>query len=576
MAEEQVKRRLAAILAADVVGYSRLMDQDEAGTLVALQTRRQNTIDPLVSQYEGRIFNVAGDAVLAEFASPVNAVECAIQIQSKMAEANRKEPDNRQVTLRIGVTLGDVMVDGGNLYGQGVNVAARLEGIADAGGVLVSGTAYDHVKGKIDTTFQDLGVRTLKNIQEPIRVYRVASTPKAPSQAPTTEIDRPSIAVLPFANMSGDPEQQYFSDGVTEDIITEISRSRSLLVIARNSSFQYRDKAVDVRQVARELSVRYLLEGSVRKMGPRVRITAQLIDTASGNHLWSERYDRDLEQLFEVQDEVTRTIVSTLAGRVEAAEIKSAMQRRTDNLAAYDVLLRGIELIRGYSPDDNRQARELFEKAVALDPSYALAHAYLALSLLVEHGYGGAPAAVKDKALAIALKAVQLDTTESRAHQFLAQAYRFRSEFDLAITHFERAIALNPNDANGIAQMGFALAIVGEAERGIELIHQAMKLNPFHPEWYWDDLAIASYVARRYEQAVEANLRLVSRKKYWYYARLAACYAQLGKLNEAHQQAAEALRLKPDFRFSAEKLLYKNSADAEHVFEGMRKAGLPE
>jgi TolB-like protein/Flp pilus assembly protein TadD len=576
MAEEQVKRRLAAILAADVVGYSRLMDQDEAGTLVALQTRRQNTIDPLVSQYEGRIFNVAGDAVLAEFASPVNAVECAIQIQSKMAEANRKEPDNRQVTLRIGVTLGDVMVEGGNLYGQGVNVAARLEGIADAGGVLVSGTAYDHVKGKIDTTFQDLGVRTLKNIQEPIRVYRVASTPKAPSQAPTTEIDRPSIAVLPFANMSGDPEQQYFSDGVTEDIITEISRSRSLLVIARNSSFQYRDKAVDVRQVARELSVRYLLEGSVRKMGPRVRITAQLIDTASGNHLWSERYDRDLEQLFEVQDEVTRTIVSTLAGRVEAAEIKSAMQRRTDNLAAYDVLLRGIELIRGYSPDDNRQARELFEKAVALDPSYALAHAYLALSLLVEHGYGGAPAAVKDKALAIALKAVQLDTTESRAHQFLAQAYRFRSEFDLAITHFERAIALNPNDANGIAQMGFALAIVGEAERGIELIHQAMKLNPFHPEWYWDDLAIASYVARRYEQAVEANLRLVSRKKYWYYARLAACYAQLGKLNEAHQQAAEALRLKPDFRFSAEKLLYKNSADAEHVFEGMRKAGLPE
>jgi TolB-like protein len=576
MAEEQVKRRLAAILAADVVGYSRLMDQDEAGTLVALQTRRQNTIDPLVSQYEGRIFNVAGDAVLAEFASPVNAVECAIQIQSKMAEANRKEPDNRQVTLRIGVTLGDVMVDGGNLYGQGVNVAARLEGIADAGGVLVSGTAYDHVKGKIDTTFQDLGVRTLKNIQEPIRVYRVASTPKAPSQAPTTEIDRPSIAVLPFANMSGDPEQQYFSDGVTEDIITEISRSRSLLVIARNSSFQYRDKAVDVRQVARELSVRYLLEGSVRKMGPRVRITAQLIDTASGNHLWSERYDRDLEQLFEVQDEVTRTIVSTLAGRVEAAEIKSAMQRRTDNLAAYDVLLRGIELIRGYSPDDNRQARELFEKAVALDPSYALAHAYLALSLLVEHGYGGAPAAVKDKALAIALKAVQLDTTESRAHQFLAQAYRFRSEFDLAITHFERAIALNPNDANGIAQMGFALAIVGEAERGIELIHQAMKLNPFHPEWYWDDLAIASYAARRYEQAVEANLRLVSRKKYWYYARLAACYAQLGKLNEAHQQAAEALRLKPDFRFSAEKLLYKNSADAEHVFEGMRKAGLPE
>ena len=378
--------------------------------------------------------------------------------------------------------------------------------------------------------------------------------------------------------MSGDPEQEYFSDGITEDIITELSRFRSLFVIARNSSFQYRDKAVDVRRVGRELGVQYVVEGSVRKMGPRVRITAQLIDALSGNHLWSERYDRNLDELFDVQDEVTRTIVATVIGRLEDAEIRGAVRRRTESLAAYDTLLRGIDLLRpSYVTDDNRRARELFESAVSLDPHYALAHAYLALAHLVEHGYGDAPIAIKDQALETALTAVKLDPGEGRCHRFLAIAYHHRGEFDLALSHFERAVALNPNDANGIARMGLALATSGgRAEEGISLIRQAMRLNPFHPESYWDDLAIASYAARRYEEALEANRRIVGRKQYWYFARMAACYAQLGRLDEARAQSVEALRLKPDFRLSAVKLFYNNPADAQHVLDGMRKAGLPE
>ena len=313
-------------------------------------------------------------------------------------------------------------------------------------------------------------------------------------------------------------------------------------------------------------------------MGPRVRITAQLIDASSGNHLWSERFDRNLEELFDVQDEVTRTIVATVVGRLEDAEIKGAGRQRTENFAAYDTLLRGIDLLRpSYVTEDNRRARELFESAVSLDFSYALAHAYLASALLAEHGYGDAPAAVKDRALEFALTAVKLNSGEARCHRFLAIAYHHRGEFDLALSHFERAVALNPNDANGVARMGLALATLGgRADDGIALIRQAMGLNPFHPELYWDDLAVACYAARRYEEALDANRRIVGRKQYWYSARMAACYAQLGRPDDARAQAIDVLQLKPDFRLSAVKLFYKNPADAEHVLDGMRKAGLPE
>jgi TolB-like protein/Flp pilus assembly protein TadD len=407
--------------------------------------------------------------------------------------------------------------------------------------------------------------------------------PSAPEQA--TEVvaqpllaapNKPSLAVLPFENRSDDPKQGYFADGITEDIITELSRRRSLFVIAQNSSFQYRNKPFDVRQIGQELCVRYVVEGSVRKMGNRLRITAQLIEALTGNHLWSERYDRSIEDLFELQDEVTRTIVATLIGRVEDAEIKESVRKHPENLAAYDSLLRGIEHLRAYGQDENRRARELFQHAISLDPRFALAHAYFSLALLIEHGFDRTPDAIKAWAVESAREGVRLDPLESRCHQFLGQAYLLRGEYDLALAHFERTTALNPNDANAAAHIGCALAIVGRAEEGIGMIRHAMRLNPFHPDWYWDNLATAQYTARRYEEALDSNRQSGGRASFRCIARMAACYAQLGQLDEARERAAEVLRMKPNFHLLSQTLHHKNPADAEHWLEGMRKAGLPE
>jgi TolB-like protein/class 3 adenylate cyclase len=577
MVEERAQRRLAAILAADVVGYSRLMERDEARTLAELKSRRTEILKPLVSRHHGRIVKLTGDGVLVEFASAVNAVCCATELQEAMEAANRDISEDRRIVLRVGINLGDVMVEGGDLYGDGVNIAARLEALADPGSIFLSQTVHDQVRGKTAHGFEDLGEQNLKNMTKPVRVYRVLSNGE--SEAPTSFLplpDKPSVAVLPFTNMSGDPDQQYFSDGVTEDIITELSRFRQLFVIARNSSFQYRGKDVDLKQLGRELGVRYVVEGSIRRADTRIRTTAQLIDARTGSHVWAERYDRDLGQLFEVQDEVARTIVATLAGRLEDAEVAGSACKRTDNLAAYEHLLRGIQHIRGYAADDNRLARTYFEQAISLDSRFALAHAYLALALLCENGYGNAPNSIKERALIVALTGLQLDPNEARCHQFLAQVYRYRSEYDLALSHFERSAALNPNDANGLAMMGSNLCSVGRAEEAVTLIRSAMRLNPFHPEWYWSGLGIACYAARRYEDALDAQRRLLSHGRPWDLARFAACYAQLGRLDEARAQAAELLRLKPDFRLSSVVLYYKDPADALHVLDGMRKAGLPE
>ena len=553
-------RRLAAILAADVVGYSRLMGQDEAGTLKALKVLRRELVEPKIAGHKGRIFKATGDGMLVEFPSVVNAVACAVDIQHGMQARNADVPEARAVRLRIGVNIGDVIVEGDDIFGDGVNVAARLEAMAPPGGVAVSGVVRDQIGNRLEVVFEDFGEQELKNIDRPVKVYHVAIRKGTSAAAgPVAEATpmRPSIAVLPFANMSGDPEQRYFSDGITEDIITELSRFRAWFVIARNSSFQYRDRSVDIRRVAQELGVQYVVEGSVRKMGDRVRITAQLIDATTNNHLWSERYDRNIDALFELQDEVTSTIVATLTGRVENAEIAGSVRKRTDNLAAYDRLLRGIDHVRGYGDDENRLARELFQEAIALDPRFALAHAYLSVALLLEHGYENAPPDIKDRAVDAALISVRLDPGESRCHAFLAVAYLERGEFDMALSHFERMAALNPSDANGISNMGYALAAVGRAEEGAEMIRQAMRLNPFHPDWYWADLASVLYDARRYEEALDAHKHLAGRKKYWLHARRAACYGQLRRLDEAHEQVREVLRLKPDFRISRERLSYK-------------------
>jgi TolB-like protein/Tfp pilus assembly protein PilF len=567
-------RRLAAILVADVVGYSRLIEADEAGTLAALKARRKAILEPVVKAHGGRIVKVMGDGVLIEFASAVNAVKAALQLQAKFAAANEDLPDDHRVLLRIGINLGDIIGEGSDIYGEGVNIAARLEALADPGGICISAKVHDEVRGKTETKFEDMGEHRFKNITLPVRVF--ATRPGAPVAAAVAPIaGKPSVAVLPFTNMSGDPEQQYFSDGITEDIITELSRCRSLFVIARNSTFQYRDKAVDIRRVARELGVGYVVEGSVRRMGERIRITAQLIDAAQGNHLWSERYDREIRDVFAVQDEVTRTIVATLIGRVEEAELGASRRRPTASMEAYDSLLRGIEHLRGYGADDNPLAREHFERAIALDPRFARAHAYFALALLSEHEVENAPETIKMRALDAALLGVRLDARDSLCHVALADAYLALANFDVCLTHCERAASLNPNDANNLAEWGYALAAVGRAQEGNELIRQAMRLNPFHPDWYWGNLTRVLHDARRYEEALEAGSRFPG-KKFWHLAYMAACCARLGRLDRARALAADLLRMRPDFTLSAQEHYYKNAADAERLRDGLRMAGLPE
>jgi adenylate cyclase len=575
MVEERAKRRLAAIAVADVVGYSRLMEVDEAGTLKALRERRKTILEPTIRDNEGRLVKVMGDGVLVEFASAVNAVKAAVQLQNMMAEANAPLSEDRQILLRIGINLGDIVDEGSDIYGDGVNIAARLESLAEPGGICISSKVRDEIDGRLELTFADMGEQQLKNISKQVRAFRIENRGVPTSIGPALHVpDKPSIAVLPFTNMSGDPEQQYFSDGITEDVITELSRSRSLFVIARNSSFQYRDKSVDVRRVARELGVRYVVEGSVRKIGSRIRITAQLIDAASGAHLWSERFDCELDELFDVQDELTRTIVATVAGRLEEAEIKTAASKRTGSLVAYDHLLRGIQHLRSYGPDDNRLARELFEQAVALDPQYALANAYLALSLLVENHYGGASDDIKQKALDIASQALRLDPRDSRCHAFLAQVHRFRDEYDLAILHLEQGLTLNPNDSLCHLYLGSVLGVCGRAEEGIEHTNRSIRLDPY-VNFAWGTLSLCLYCLKRYEEALVANRKIGTNKSTWQMAREAACLAQLGRLDEARVLSAEVLRRDPKFTVSAEMPHYKYPTDADHLREGLLKAGLP-
>jgi adenylate cyclase len=576
MAEERVQRRLAAIIAADVVGYSRLMERDEAGTLAALRERRRGILQPLVAQHHGRIFKMTGDGVLVEFASAVNAVQCAVDLQQGMAAANAHQPEDHHIVLRIGVNLGDVMVEDSDLYGDGVNIAARLEAIAEPGGILLSGTAYEYIRNKVRVGFDDLGLQTLKNIAEPVRVYRVTDTPAVAVSAPKPVSDKPSIAVLPFTNMSGGPEQAYFSDGITEDIITELSRFRSLLVIARNSSFAFRAERIDTAEIARRLGVQYIMEGSVRQSGNRVRITAQLIDAASGTHLWADRYDRDLEDVFAVQDEVVRTVVATVAGRVEVAGAQFTKRKPPESLAAYDYVLRGLEQVNLDGEAHNAEARRLFERAVELDPQYAVGHAYLALAIYLQWLTNRPPGEL-DRALASARRALALEENDSRCHRILAAIYTHLRYYDRAQFHAERSIALNPNDPHAVLQWAVVLRALGRADEGVEWVRKAMQLNPYHPNWYWNALARVLHAAGRYAEALDAYGRIAERPSF-YHAYVGACYAELGQMDEARSHAALALDARPDFSISAwgKRLTYKNAPDLQRFLDGLRKAGLPE
>jgi len=590
MAEERVQRRLAAIMAADVVAYSRLMEQDEAGTLAALKSRRKEILGPLAVKHQGRVFKVTGDGVLVEFASAVNALQCAIDLQQGMAKANEGQPDDRQIILRIGVNLGDVMAEGGDLYGEGVNIAARLEALAEPGGILVSETAHHHIGSRVKVGFEDLGAQNLKNIAQPVRAYRVTSTPTVAVGSPKPASDKPSIAVLPFVNMSGDPEQEYFSDGITEDIITELSRFHELLVIARNSSFQYRDKNVDVKRVGRELGVQFVIEGSIRRLGDHVRITAQLIDAATGSHVWAERYDRDMHDIFALQDELAHAVAAAVGSSVEAAGQERAVRLSPAGLTSYDLVLRGNALRNLWTKSDSEAAKALFQKAIDIDPANARAHAFYAHTCFLE--YMAHWVVDRDRSLRSALKfakrAVTLDESDSTARWVLGQVYLYMRDYAEARFHAEKACRLNPNDNVARGIYGLFLCHVGEAEKGIEQLELARRHNPLDPAWVPWLLGIAYFTARRYKEAIATLIQIhepINEVRGW----LAASYAHAGRIEEAKAMLREFLgvaehdmaifpgqRLSDWVPYWHGAMEYQDQRDFDHLFDALRKAGMPE
>ena len=568
----RVERRLAAILAADIVAYSRLIEADEAGTLTSIRTLRSQVIDLLIADHRGRIVKLMGDGAIVEFGSAVDAVACAVAMQEGVTDLQREVPPERRIVFRFGINVGDVVVEDGDLLGDGVNVAARLEALAEPGGICISDSAWKQLAGKTDIIFEDAGEHALKNIAHPVRVWRWAtgSAPAASIALPLP--DRPSVAVLPFDNLSGQPEETYFSDGITEDIITGLARFRSLFVIARNSSFAFRGKAVEMAEIGRRLGVSYLLEGSIRRAGARIRITAQLIEAATGVHLWAERYDRSVDDIFAVQDEVAQTIVATLVGRIEDARLQESLRKPTTSLAAYDCFLRGLA-----ADTDYQQALEMFEKAVALDARYAVAHAYRAFVKVALHGHASAPTEVLDMALREAKHALELDPPESRCHRILSTLYLYRREYDMAEQHLGRSFDMNPNDADAMTFKGRLLAFRGRPEEALVCLEAAGRLNPLHSRWYKVSFAIALYSLRRFAEAAHA-LRQMPHTNAWSTARLAACYAQLDQTAEAQAAVAEVLRLQPDFstaQYMRKDVLLELPEDQELLREGLLKAGLP-
>jgi adenylate cyclase len=582
-----VERRLAAILAADMVGYSRLMEADETGTLARLKTHRLELIDPAIAENKGRLIKTAGDGMLVEFPSVAAAVACAVEIQRRMAGRNTGVAPEREIRFRIGINLGDVICEDDDIFGDGVNVAARLQELAEPGGICVSGAIRDQVGDRLGVAFEDLGEQSVKNLTRPIRVYRVrldeqataapaAAAAARPRSALGAVTDKPSIAVLPFVNMSGDAEQEFFADGLTEDIITALSRFRDLFVISRNSAFVHKGKAVNVQEVAREFGVQYVVEGSVRKAGNRVRITVQLIDGHSDRHVWAERYDRELEDIFAIQDEVTAAIVATLPGRVEAATHERAKRKPTESMAAYECVLAGKVLHHRSTREDNAEAQRVLERAIALDPKYAHAHAWKACVVGQAWVYGWMDRDEALRRVGEELKiALALDDQDSDVHRILAALNLIRGDHDRAMYHQERALNLNPNNDLIVVQQGELLTWLGRPEDGIEWIRKAMRLNPYHPERYWSHLGRAYFVAQRYPEAVEAFAR-ISRPDHTHHAFLAAACAQIGDAVAARAHADEVRTLEPEFAVDGylATLHYRHESDRAHHRAALLKAGL--
>jgi TolB-like protein len=570
-------RRLAAILAADVVGYSRLMQEDEAGTLAALKQRRKEIFEPTLARHRGRVVKLMGDGVLVEFGSAVAAVQCAVELQQAMSAAVSSNDGNDQkrktILLRIGVNLGDVIVEGSDLYGDGVNIAARLEALAEPGSICISAKVRDEVQGKIDVKLEDMGEVALKNMERPVHVFKISLTSKAPQTVPshTKGPDRPSIAVLPFSNLSGDPEQQFFSDGITEDIITELSRFHTLFVIARNSSFQYRDKPTDMRRVGQELGAQYIVEGSVRKTGDRVRLTAQLIEAASGNHIWADRYDRPLTEIFSLQDDVVHGIARTVERRLSTDIAERAARKHPSSMAAYECVLKARENIT-----DVAVAENLLNRAIELDASYAAAYAALTQVRMLQY-WLTAKTRFLDEAVAAARTAVSLDPNDSYTHAGLGGAYILKRDYSRAEFHIKRALINNPNDEVALRTLAHWLVRVGRPEEALVTLNGALQHDPFPSDFHWDIAAIAFIIGRRYREAVDALMR-VEEMAAWNHLYLAAAYGQLGDLEMARAEAAETLKMQPAFTIQRHMLVeaFQNAVDAEPLVEGMRNAGLPE
>jgi adenylate cyclase len=540
----KVRRKLAAILMADVVGYSRLTGLDETGTLAQFKRHMTDHIRPAIRRCRGRLVKTLGDGLLAEFDSAVNAVECALSMQEGAALQNKALPADRQLRFRIGINLGDVVFEDDDVLGDGVNVAARLQTLAEPGGIVVSQSIAKHVAGKLAVSFADLGEQSLKNIAEPVHAFKVAAPgmhEPAHGNIPAPS-GKPIIAILPFLNLSKDPEQSYFSDGITEDMITELSRFRTISVIARNSSFVYRDKSVDVKQIAKDLNAQFVVEGSVRKFEERVRITVQLIHAESRRHVWAEKYDVGLSEIFAVQDDVIRRVVATIVPKIEAEELDIARRRPTSHARAYDCYLRGKAKYHAATDGPGKvEARRHFEEAVEIDPEFARSYCYLAAidnNLTLFSAAGTSLAALREQAKQYAIKAASLDDSDPLTHLSLAWSHLWRCEFDAARKHLDIATRLNPNDADRAMDRGTTLMYLGEPEAAIDIMLGAMRLNPFYPDFYLVDLAEVYFAAHRYEDMIRTAEQITNASAA-FTAWKAAAYAYAGREQDARRHAEQ-------------------------------------
>jgi adenylate cyclase len=576
-------RRLAAILAADVAGYSRLIGADEEGTLQAFKTIRAELFDPTVAAHNGGLVKTTGDGFLVEFSSVIDALHCATEFQAHIAERNATVPKYRRIEFRLGINVGDVVVEDGEIFGDGVNVAVRLEGLAEPGGICVSARVQEDAAGKLDLDFEDMGEQVLKNISRPVRVHRIrlgAAAPKS-HRARLMLPDKPSVAVLPFTNLSGDTEQEFFADGIAEEIITALSRYPSLFVIARSSSFTYKGRAVDVRQVGRELGVRYVLEGSMRKAGNRVRLTAQLVEAETGKHISAERYDSDLGEIFALQDKITEAVTIAVAPAVADAELRRAMRRPPGSIDAWAAYQRGLWHVFKFSRDDDALAQKYFQQAIHIDPTFAggykgLAVAYMQASTVAQTRR---QAEAYRSAEALARRAIALDGTDAEAHSTLAAAMLRHGDYEGALAEAEIALAMSPNLALARGTLGETLIFSGRPSEGLAAVQAAIRLDPHDPKLAnrLNNLALGLYFSGEYEAAVEAAKRAVRSNPDFplAYRWLAAALGQLGRTAEAKEVLKQAIAISPGSfdMYVRQRVPWHRPEDHAHMLEGLRKAG---